>query len=100
MKTKFHPEAAQELEEAAIYYEERQLGLGKQLSQEIEATAKLITTFPQAWTMVDDPIRRALVRRFPFGLLYAVNDDEIYILAVMHLNREPDYWKKRKNEKN
>ncbi len=95
MIVKFHPQAALELEEAAIYYEERQLGLGKQLSQEIEASVSLITAFPLAWPIIKNPVRRVLVRRFPFGLLYKTSDNEIFILAVMHLNRKPDYWKKR-----
>jgi len=40
--------------------------------------------------------RRSLVNRFPFGILYSVQNDQIYILAVMHLHKEPGYWKKRK----
>ncbi|MDI1308403.1 MAG: type II toxin-antitoxin system RelE/ParE family toxin [Methylotenera sp.] len=96
MKVTFHPEAAQELEEAALYYEDCQLGLGKQLTLEIETAVNLITAFPQAWTIIEPPVRRVLVRRFPFGLLYTISHHDIYILAVMHLNREPRYWKNRK----
>lgn len=50
---------------------------------------------PQAWTMVETNIHRILVRRFPYGLLYSIDKDDIYIIAVMHLNRIPDYWKNR-----
>ena len=95
MKVNFHPDAADEYEEAVAYYEECQTGLGKQLSQEIDACIKLILAFPQAWAVLDGEIRRILTRRFPFGLLYILRDDEIYILAVMNLNRKPNYWKKR-----
>jgi hypothetical protein len=95
VKVTFHPEAAQELEEAALYYEDCQLGLGKQLTLEIEAAVNLITAFPQAWIIIETPVRRVLVRRFPFGLLYTIRHNDIYILAVMHLNREPNYWKNR-----
>jgi hypothetical protein len=55
----------------------------------------LILAFPAAWTTLQGEIKRILVRRFPFGLLYILRDDEIYILAVMNLNRNPNYWKKR-----
>jgi plasmid stabilization system protein ParE len=95
MKLRFHPEAAIELKEAIFYYEERQAGLGKQLSLEIKSTVQLITAHSQAWTMIEHNIRRILVRRFPYGVLYSVVNDEIYILAVMHLNRKPNYWKNR-----
>ena len=95
MKVSYHPEAADEYEEAIAYYEDCQTGLGKQLSQEIDAAIKLILVFPTAWTMLEGEIRRILVRRFPFGLLYISRNDEIYILAVMNLNRNPNYWKNR-----
>ena len=95
MNVSYHPEAADEYEEAIAYYEDCQTGLGKQLSQEIDAAIKLILAFPTAWTMLEGEIRRILVRRFPFGLLYISRNDEIYILAVMNLNRNPNYWKER-----
>lgn len=95
MKLSFHPDAASELEDAIFYYEDCQKGLGKQLNQEIKSAVKLITMHPQAWATIENNIRRMLVRRFPYGLLYTVNNDEIVILSVMHLNREPNYWKSR-----
>ena len=95
MNVSFHPKAADEFEEAVVYYEDCQTGLGKQLSQEIDASIKLILAFPHAWTILDDEIRRILIRRFPFALLYILRNDEIYILTVMNLNRKPNYWKKR-----
>lgn len=95
MKLRFHPAAALELEEAIFYYEQRQIGLGKQLNQEIKSTVQLIKAHPQAWTIIGNNIRRTLVRRFPYGVLYSLGKDEICILALMHLNREPNYWKNR-----
>lgn len=96
MKLRFHQDAALELEEAVFYYEDCQIGLGKQLNQEIKQATQLIAAHPQAWAIVENNIRRILVRRFPYGLLYTIKHDEIYILAVMHLNREPHYWKSRR----
>lgn len=95
MKFSFHPAAVDEFENAVAYYEDCQTGLGKQLSQEIDAAIKLVLTFPAAWTTVEGEIKRILLRRFPFGLLYILRNDEIYILAVMNLNRNPNYWKAR-----
>lgn len=95
MKVSYHPKAADEYKEAIDYYEDCQAGLGKQLTQEIDASIKLILAFPTAWTLLEGEIRRILIRRFPFGLLYILRNDEIYILAVMNLNRNPNYWKER-----
>ena len=95
MKVSYHPKAADEYDEAIDYYEDCQTGLGKQLTQEIDASIKLILAFPTAWTLLEGEIRRILIRRFPFGLLYISRNDEIYILAVMNLNRNPNYWKER-----
>lgn len=95
MKVSFHPQAANEFEDAVIYYEDCQIGLGKQLAQEIDAAIQLVLAYPLAWALVDHQVRRMLVRRFPFGLLYTVMNDNVYILAVMNLNKAPNYWKTR-----
>jgi plasmid stabilization system protein ParE len=95
MKIRFHLEAELELEQAVFYYEDCQTGLGKQLNQEIKSTVQLMLAHPNAWPTIQNNIRRILVRRFPYGLIYSIGKVEIYILAVMHLNREPNYWKNR-----
>ncbi len=45
--------------------------------------------------MIVGEIRRSLIRRFPYEILYAEEDKEIFIVAVMHLHRDPEYWKHR-----
>jgi toxin ParE1/3/4 len=47
--------------------------------------------------MDDSQVRRCLIHRFPYGVIYALNEEEseIFILAVMHLHREPGYWSER-----
>lgn len=50
---------------------------------------------PLAWSLVEADIRRVLVHRFPYGLLYSVDGGHLYILAVMHLRRQPGYWRER-----
>jgi len=44
---------------------------------------------------IDEGVRRVLVHRFPFAVLYSESDERLFILAVMHLRREPDYWTHR-----
>jgi len=96
MTYSFHPEAEAELVEAFDYYESCQPGLGEDFSYQLFAAIKNIIAFPNAWPIVDDPVRRCLVNRFPFGVLYDIEGNGIFVLAVMHLHRHPDYWKDRK----
>jgi len=91
----FHPEAEAEMLASARWYEERCAGLGAQFLDEVEAAASRIAVTPEAWAIVKGDIRRHLLRRFPFGVLYRPQQDRIQILAVMHLRREPHYWEHR-----
>jgi hypothetical protein len=91
----FHPEAETEFIDAIAYYEEYEEGLGYDFAAEVYFTLERITTHPKAWPYMEEGIRRALVSRFPYGILYAEHNHEIYIAAIMHLHREPGYWKHR-----
>ncbi|MBI5191028.1 MAG: type II toxin-antitoxin system RelE/ParE family toxin [Nitrospirae bacterium] len=95
MKFSFHPEAEGEFEQAADYYEEREEGLGYDFAVEVFSAIELASSYPSAWPLVEDKIRRVLVNRFPFGIIYAQKEGMIFVLAVMHMHREPDYWKHR-----
>jgi len=95
MTFSFHPEAEKELILAIDFYEEKEIGLGRDFALEIYSTVERILTYPDAWPIVEEDIRRSLVKRFPFGVLYSKLEEEIVIIAVMHLNREPEYWKTR-----
>lgn len=95
MKISFHPDAEQELNRAIDYYEDIEPGLGFDLSLEIHATIQRIQEHPKAWAKIDNDIRRSLVRRFPYGVIYFEDKGGILILAVMNLHKEPNYWKDR-----
>jgi toxin ParE1/3/4 len=90
----FHPDARIEFLEAIEYYENQHKGLGLEFAKEIYATIQLILHFPLAWSPSSKNTRRCLTHRFPYGIIYSV-DESILILAVMHLNRKPAYWYKR-----
>lgn len=92
----FHPEAETELLEAIEYYESCSPGLGEDFFLEVNSTIRNILSYTYAWPIVEDDVRRCLTNRFPYGVLYSVESDRIYILAVMHLHRHPDYWKSRR----
>lgn len=91
----FHPEAEAEFIAAIDYYEGKQSGLGYDFAKEVYTGRKSIIELPQAWPVLDGEIRRRLISRFPYGILYCDEGQTVYILAIMHLRREPNYWKKR-----
>ena len=88
----FHPEALKEFSNAAIYYEEQSAGLGFRFVDAIESGFRQVERSPITWRCIRGDIRRFLVKAFPFGIVYAPIEDEIFVLAIMHLKREPDYW--------
>jgi hypothetical protein len=97
VKYDFHPEAETEFLEAIAYYENCAPGLGEDFSMEVFSTIQNILSYSHAWPIVEDDVRRCLTRRFPYGVLYnIIASDHVYILAVMHLHRRPDYWKARR----
>ncbi|HOJ08634.1 MAG: type II toxin-antitoxin system RelE/ParE family toxin [Ignavibacteriota bacterium] len=91
----FHPEAEQEFIQAIEFYEEKEKGLGREFAFEIYSSIERILSYPKAWPILENNIRRSLVRRFPYAVLYSLVDDELIIAAIMHLHREPEFWKKR-----
>ncbi len=95
MSFSFHPEAKREFNEAIDYYEDIEPGLGYDFALEVHSTILRAVNYPKAWTVLDGDIRRSLVRRFPYGVLYSEEKDGIFIVAVMPLHRKPGYWKKR-----
>jgi toxin ParE1/3/4 len=95
MTFEFHPEAEEEFLKAISYYEDCGPKLGEEFSLEVFSAAQNILSYPYSWPVLEDDIRRCLINRFPYSILYSVDPDRIYILAVMHLHRCPDYWKHR-----
>lgn len=95
MHFSFHPEAEKEFNQAIDYYEDMELGLGYDFALEIYATIERSVELPKAWAVLEGDVRRALVKRFPYGILYSEERNGIFIIAVMHLHREPNCWKKR-----
>ena len=96
MKYSFHPEAEKEFLQSIQYYEMCMQGLGYDFALEVYSTIQNIVQYPNAWPILIEGMRRCQTRRFPCGVIYSIQKDEIYILAVMHLHREPGYWEKRK----
>lgn len=92
----FHPEADAEFEEASLFYESRMPGLGKTFAAEIESTVSLIREFPEAGSPMGTSLRRAIVARFPYSVVYRQYPDLIVVVAVVHQRRRPGYWQSRR----
>jgi plasmid stabilization system protein ParE len=85
-----------EMLEAARYYELQASGLGADFLDKIESAMRDIGAHPERWPLVRFNIRRRLIHRFPYCLLYRVDPDEVIVLATMHLHRHPGYWLDRR----
>ena len=95
MNYDFHPDAEVEFGKAVAYYESCQKGLGIDFNHEVYFTIQNVVDFPLAWPIIYMDVRRCLINRFPYAVLYGMHKDLIYILAIMNLHRDPDYWKHR-----
>ncbi len=87
--------AEEELEEAVRFYEARRIGLGLEFLDAIDAALARVRERPNAWRKFSPGFRRCLLERFPFALIYRVTESELIIVAVMHVRREPGYWRTR-----
>jgi cytochrome P450 len=92
MNFSFHPLASTELENSINFFESQSPGLGLEFAEVIYSTIERILQFPLAWSLISPNCRRCLVHRFPFGIIYQIREDDILIIAIMQLNRDPSYW--------
>jgi len=95
MRVVSHPEADDELKAGALWYEERQPGLGDDFLDDFEHTLRRILVEPERWRRIRGDNRKLNFRRFPYAIVYSVGTDALYIKAVMHLHRRPFYWRHR-----
>ena len=95
MNVRFLSPAAQELEDAFQWYEEQMPGLGDEFLAAIDEAVHRIIAWPQANPTLKHTLRRCLIRRFPYGLIYGMETQTVMIVAVAHLHRKPFYWTRR-----
>jgi toxin ParE1/3/4 len=95
VKHSFHPEALEEYLGAVTYYAVITPQLAESFINAVESGIDEILTYPGAWQIVEEDVRRYLIKRFPFGIYYCIEADLIVIYAVMHMSRDPEYWKGR-----
>jgi len=95
MKVGFARLARDEYNDAVAYYDLMRPGLGLEFKTEVRLAVDRMKHFPLAWPLERGEVRKCLVHRFPYKLLYAVEAERLLIVAVAHQHRQPDYWADR-----
>ena len=89
---RLRPEAEADLREASEWYDGRRAGLGGEFLAEVERSLMLIQESPSLFAEVHKNVRRALVKRFPYGVFYLTQPGGVIVLAVLHQARSPELW--------
>ena len=89
---RYHSAAEDELLAEIGYLELRAPGLGRRFYVEVRRAEDLITQFPKSAPEITPGIRKLVLRKFPFSILYSIEGDCLLILAVAHHRRRPGYW--------
>ena len=95
LKVSIRHEAEIDIGEAATWYEGQRQGLGHEFLDEVLSLCKTISENPAMYPVVHRYTRRALIRRFPFGVYFRIEDEQIIVVAVMHGSRHPRKWRQR-----
>jgi plasmid stabilization system protein ParE len=91
------PAALAELHDAAAFYTaSANLELGLAFVAEFERTVKTVLANPKIGAVFRGSRRRHLLRRFPYGVIYQITEEELRVIAVAHQRRRPAYWSGRK----
>lgn len=89
------PDAELDIQDAYQYYEERKIGLGSEFVRAVDACVSKIGRNPTACPVVHNQIRRGLVRKYPYGIFYIIEDSVIFVIACFHAKRNPRDWDAR-----
>jgi plasmid stabilization system protein ParE len=95
MKVRFLTLAQQELDDAVDWYNEQVDGLGQEFLDELDRAVRRSVLFPVSCPEIEPGLRRCLLARFPYGLIYGIEGETIVVVAVAHLHRRPRYWTDR-----
>jgi plasmid stabilization system protein ParE len=95
VKVRLSHHAEAEVDEVHAWYNSHQVGLGEAFRAELGRTMEQIGDHPEMFAVVFDDIRRAIMRRFPYFLLYEVFPAEVVVFNVVHGARDPRLWMTR-----
>ncbi len=88
----FHPEVEQEVKASYDWYQNQADGLGEDFLSELETAFQTILSMPDTWPKFQTKFRRFILGKFPFSVVYSVTEEVVFIVAVMHHSRRPEYW--------
>lgn len=86
----FHPDAEQELIDAAVWYDDRREGLGDEFIDAVSDKVIEICKMPERFPVVHDDVRQAILRRFPFVVYFRRVGERILVVSVFHASRDPE----------
>jgi plasmid stabilization system protein ParE len=92
MKVRFLTPAQAEVDDAVTWYDSQAQGLGLQFLDELDRAIRRIVSYPLSHADIKEGLRRCLLSRFPYGIIYGLDSETIVVVAVAHLHREPRYW--------
>ena len=95
MKVKIHELAFKEFEEAIQWYELQSAGLGKRFKNSVIEQIKKISKNPKWYLIEADNIYKSYIPKFPYKILYTIENNKIIVWAIAHMHREPWYWQTR-----
>lgn len=95
MNIRFLPEAKAEFDASADWYDAQRTGLGIDFVARVRDALDRIAANPQVYGTVYRSVRKALVKKFPFVILYQEEDGEVLVISVFHTSRDPSVWKLR-----
>jgi len=96
LQLRFRHEARLDILEARLWYEERGPGLGVEFSRAVDSSVAGILRFPEAYPEVHRDVRKAVLRRFPYSLLFVIDDTDLLVLGCFHHRRDPKSWLDRR----
>jgi hypothetical protein len=91
-------EAELEIFEAALRYEREREGLGFRFEAQVNTVFARALENPFQFPVIEPDVRRGLLRDFPYGVFFTTEADLVTVLAVLHLHRHPDNWKRRRRD--
>ena len=94
-KLKFIEQAKEDVREAYLWYEEKRIGLGEDFLLNLSVASHQIQRRPKLHKIVFRNKRRLIIPRFPYAVVFEIDDDVVYVLAVIHASRHPKRWKER-----
>ena len=95
MTVRLTPEAEQDAEEAIRWYDQKSTTLGDEFLKYVNKCIESIERHPEMYPRVHRRMRRALLERFPYQVLYEIDPKEVVVYAIHHCARDPEGWKKR-----